>query len=99
VTRSPEARRALLLALNGIETLLNVTGEHNLLARCVVRPESPCASGPRSEEKRHGDRALRGPDSRRDAETTELIAAWLQRSKRDAWVDLRGRSAGSTTSW
>ena len=265
VTRTPEAMQAVLLALDGIETLVNVTGEHHLLARCVVRPESPYAAGPRSEEKQHGehtgrvngvdyiwfgntsrdqymgaffglsvayehmedaavrarisviatklierlldrnwavvmpgggistvfwlrpeqqlailqvgrqvnparfartyedlrgrasgldlvmalearephdsyfkfnlnaisffnllrleerdspkraayieayqtfrraveahgnaffnviDRALRGPDSRRDAETTELIAAWLQRSKRDAWVDLRGK--------
>jgi hypothetical protein len=36
------------------------------------------------------DRGLQGPDGRRDAETRELLAAWLTRSRRDDWVDWRG---------
>ena len=36
------------------------------------------------------DRGVRGPDGRRDAETRELLAAWLRRSRRDVWVDWRG---------
>jgi hypothetical protein len=35
------------------------------------------------------DRALRGPDSRRDAATIELLRAWLRRPRRDFPVDLR----------
>ena len=37
------------------------------------------------------DLALRGPDAVRDAETTQLLSAWLLRPKRDDWVDLRGK--------
>jgi hypothetical protein len=37
------------------------------------------------------DRALRGPDQRRDSETQILLSAWLERSRRDYYVDLRGR--------
>jgi len=36
------------------------------------------------------DRALKGADARRDAETVALLEAWLQRPRRDEWVDLRG---------
>jgi hypothetical protein len=33
------------------------------------------------------DRGVRGPDGRRDAETRELLAAWLTRPRRDAgWI-------------
>ncbi|MEO8127627.1 MAG: hypothetical protein ABJF23_19070 [Bryobacteraceae bacterium] len=34
------------------------------------------------------DRALRGPDATRDAETRRLLDQWLQRQKRDVAVDL-----------
>jgi uncharacterized protein (TIGR03437 family) len=34
------------------------------------------------------DRALRGPDAARDAETRTLLDQWLQRSRRDYYVDL-----------
>ncbi len=37
------------------------------------------------------DLALQGPESRRDAETQELLSAWLLRPTRDVWVDLRGK--------
>jgi len=36
------------------------------------------------------DRALKGPDARRDAETRDLLEAWLKRPRRDTFVDLRG---------
>ncbi len=36
------------------------------------------------------DRALNGPDDRRDAETRDLLNQWLQRPRRDFGVDLRG---------
>ncbi len=36
------------------------------------------------------DRALKGADSRRDAATREMLAEWLQRSRRDGWLDFRG---------
>ena len=39
------------------------------------------------------DRALRGPDERRDAETRVLLADWLRRPRRDFAVDLRGKYA------
>lgn len=35
------------------------------------------------------DRALRGPDEARDAETRRLLDEWLERPRRDEWVDLR----------
>jgi hypothetical protein len=37
------------------------------------------------------DRALKGPDEMRDAKTRALIEAWLQRPRRDSYVDLRER--------
>jgi uncharacterized protein (TIGR03437 family) len=37
------------------------------------------------------DRALRGPDAARDADTVAMLDAWLQRPKRDVFVDLRGK--------
>ncbi|MFN0172940.1 MAG: hypothetical protein ACKV22_41710 [Bryobacteraceae bacterium] len=37
------------------------------------------------------DRALRGPDARRDAETRQLLEDWLKRPRRDFAVDLRGK--------
>jgi uncharacterized protein (TIGR03437 family) len=37
------------------------------------------------------DRALEGPNSGRDAETVAMLEAWLQRPKRDVFVDLRGK--------
>ena len=36
------------------------------------------------------DRALYGPDARRDAETVELLRSWLARPRRDFRVDVRG---------
>jgi hypothetical protein len=36
------------------------------------------------------DRALKGPDAARDAETVALLEAWLKRPRRDPWTDLRG---------
>jgi hypothetical protein len=36
------------------------------------------------------DRALNGPDARRDAETVQLLREWLLRPRRDVHVDLRG---------
>lgn len=43
------------------------------------------------------DRALRGPDPVRDAETKRLLDEWLQRPRRDGYVDLRSkyRACGS----
>lgn len=37
------------------------------------------------------DRALHGPDTRRDAETRQLLEQWLSRQRRDLIVDLRGK--------
>ncbi len=37
------------------------------------------------------DRALKGPDAARDAETTALLEQWLQRPRRDVYVDLTGQ--------
>lgn len=37
------------------------------------------------------DRALRGPNAARDAETRALLDAWLRRPRRDERVDLRGK--------
>jgi uncharacterized protein (TIGR03437 family) len=52
----------------------------------------------RNTTKGHGnaffdviDRALRGPDRVRDSETVDLLAQWLQRTRRDVFVDLRGK--------
>jgi len=36
------------------------------------------------------DRGLKGPNSSRDDETRNLLENWLQRSRRDEWVDWRG---------
>ena len=36
------------------------------------------------------DRALKGANSTRDAETASLLQLWLERSRRDYWSDLRG---------
>jgi hypothetical protein len=35
------------------------------------------------------DRALKGPDARRDAETRDLLEQWLRRPRRDEWLDWR----------
>jgi uncharacterized protein (TIGR03437 family) len=40
------------------------------------------------------DRVLRGPEGRRDAETIELLNEWLQRPRRDFFVDLRSKYRG-----
>jgi uncharacterized protein (TIGR03437 family) len=40
------------------------------------------------------DRVLRGPEGRRDAETVELLSEWLQRPRRDFFVDLRPKYRG-----
>src|SRR5262249_30616055 len=37
------------------------------------------------------DRALNGPNPARDAETRDLLDAWLRRPRRDVLVDLRGQ--------
>ena len=34
------------------------------------------------------NRALQGPDAARDQETVQLLEQWLQRPRRDYWVDL-----------
>ena len=39
------------------------------------------------------DRALRGPDAARDAETRALLDQWLQRPKRDFYVDVSSKVA------
>lgn len=39
------------------------------------------------------DRALNGPDATRDAETRTLLDQWLQRPKRDVYVDLSSKVA------
>jgi uncharacterized protein (TIGR03437 family) len=55
VTRNPEALEAARKALRGIASLVTVTGEDRLLARCLVRADSPFAAGPRSEERNNGE--------------------------------------------
>jgi hypothetical protein len=37
------------------------------------------------------DRALKGPNADRDAETVNLLNSWLTRSRRDYWIDLRNK--------
>ena len=37
------------------------------------------------------DRAINGPDGARDAETLIILNQWLQRPRRDVYVDLRGQ--------
>ena len=37
------------------------------------------------------DRAIIGPNATRDAETIRLMAQWLERPRRDFYVDLRGK--------
>src|SRR5204863_470023 len=37
------------------------------------------------------DRALQGPNAIRDQETKQWLNDWLQRSRRDYWVDLRSK--------
>ena len=39
------------------------------------------------------DRGLKEPDERRDGETVDLLAAWLERPRRDDFIDLRGQVA------
>ena len=39
------------------------------------------------------DRALKGPNSKRDSETHTLLETWLKRPPRDEFVDLRGEFA------
>lgn len=38
------------------------------------------------------DRALRGANEQRDAATREMLAAWLQRPRRDLWQDWRNKA-------
>src|SRR5437870_8073889 len=53
VTRSAEALANIRNAVQGIKTLVDVTGT-NLLARCFVPINSPYAAGIRSEEAHNG---------------------------------------------
>lgn len=55
VTRAPEALAAARRAVRGIRALVDVTGPENLLARCVLRADSPLSAGPRSEERQNGE--------------------------------------------
>jgi uncharacterized protein (TIGR03437 family) len=55
VTRSAEALTAAKRALNGIHSLVDVTGANNLLARCVLPTDSPLSAGPLREEASHGE--------------------------------------------
>ena len=55
VTKNPEALRAAQLAFRGIRSLVDVTGEHRLLARCILDSQSRFATGPRREERHHGE--------------------------------------------
>jgi uncharacterized protein (TIGR03437 family) len=77
VTRSPEALAAARVALRGIHSLVAVTGENHLLARCVLRPDSPFATDPRNEEKHHGE--YRGTFN-----GTEYI--WMGNTSRDQYM-------------
>jgi hypothetical protein len=36
------------------------------------------------------DRALKQPEARRDGQTAEYLSSWLQRPRRDPFIDLRG---------
>ena len=52
----------------------------------------------RSATERHGnarfnmmDRVLKGQNSSRDGETIDLLNSWLERPRRDYWIDLRGK--------
>jgi hypothetical protein len=53
VTRSPEALGNAWRALQGIRSLLDVTGT-DVLARCLVPSDSPYAAAIQQEESRHG---------------------------------------------
>lgn len=55
VTRTPESLAAARLALRGIQTLVDVTGTEQLLARCVLPVDSPFSADPRNEERDHGE--------------------------------------------
>lgn len=54
VTRSPESHTAARAALQGIRSLVEVTGAAGLLARCVLPVNSPMSLDPLNEEARHG---------------------------------------------
>jgi len=43
------------------------------------------------------DRALRGESGGRDAETLALLDLWLQRPRRDVWIDVRATYAACDT--
>jgi hypothetical protein len=52
----------------------------------------------RGTTERHGnahfnmiDRVLKGPNLARDTETVNLLNTWLQRPRRDYWIDLRNK--------
>jgi hypothetical protein len=53
VNPTPSALAAVKTALSGIQSLVDVTGSHNLLARCILDPSSPWSAGPRNEERHH----------------------------------------------
>ncbi len=53
VTRSPDAFANVIRAIAGLKSLSDVTGD-NLLARCIVRADSPFAAGIQSEEAHNG---------------------------------------------
>jgi uncharacterized protein (TIGR03437 family) len=55
VTRTPESLQAARKALQGLASLVTVTGSDRLLSRCIVRADSPFAAGPRNEERNNGE--------------------------------------------
>jgi uncharacterized protein (TIGR03437 family) len=77
VTKSPDALEAARLGLRGLKLLVDVTGSDNLLARCVLRGDSPYAADPRNEERQHGE-------SKGSAAGAEYY--WIGNTSRDQYL-------------
>lgn len=76
-TRDPDALAAARRALDGVRLLVNVTGSHDLLARCAVPADDPGAQPILSEEAHNGSYAatLGGREWR-----------WVGRTSRDQYM-------------
>ncbi|MBI1897417.1 MAG: hypothetical protein HYS04_12970, partial [Acidobacteria bacterium] len=59
ITRSPEALEAARRGLRGIQSLVDVTGADNVLARCLFPADSPYSAALRAEESNHGQYAAK----------------------------------------
>jgi hypothetical protein len=63
------------------------------MARRIVAAAAGCTAAPQNAHFNMIDRALRGADAQRDADTQNFLGLWLERSRRDYFTDVSDKYA------